>query len=341
MRKFSNKINLIHPPIVKYLKIKNKKITVTKKKNMNEPRKKSNFWTILMIALAVLGVSLISWIILSDGIGGINNVAVIEIKGIITGDKSSTLIGTPTTSSKETAELIKKADENLFIKAILVEINSPGGSAVASAEISDALKKTEKPVIAVIREIGASGGYWIASSTDKIFAHKLSMTGSIGVIGSYLEFAGLMDRYNITYRRLVAGKYKDTGSPYKEMTGEEEMLYQEKLDMLHDAFIEEVAANRKLEKAMVKKLAHGFIFLGTEAKEAGLIDEFGGIDEAKEYLEKELGITARLTTYKRKTGLINLFSEALAQQLYRIGLGVGEGLFNSAKANSYMQPAMT
>ncbi len=314
---------------------------MAKKKNLVEPRKKGSFWLILMVVLAVLGIFLILLIILSDGVGGVNNVAVIGIKGIITGDKSSVLLGTPTTSAKETVELIKKADESLFIKAILVEINSPGGSAVASAEISDALKKTEKPVVAVIREMGASGGYWIASSADKIFAHKLSMSGSIGVIGSYLEFAGLMDKYNITYRRLVAGKYKDAGSPYKEMTGEEEMLYQEKLDMLHDAFIEEVAANRKLEKAMVKKLAHGFIFLGSEAKEAGLIDEFGGMDEAKEYLEKELGITARLATYKRKAGLINLFSESLAQQLYKIGLGVGEGLFNSAKANSYMQPAMT
>ena len=86
-------------------------------------------------------------------------------------------------------------EENKDIKAIVLEINSPGGSAVASDEIASAVKKSNKPTVAVIREAGASGGYWIASSTDHIIANRMSITGSIGVISSYLEFSGLIEKY--------------------------------------------------------------------------------------------------------------------------------------------------
>ena len=146
------------------------------------------------------------------------NVALIPIDGIIVGAKDSEYIFETITSSPETVEFIEKANKNPNIKAIILEINSPGGSAVASEEIANAVKKTNKTTVAWVREIGTSGAYWVASSSDYIVANRVSITGSIGVIASYLEFAGLIERYNITYQRLVSGKYKDIGSPFKEMT---------------------------------------------------------------------------------------------------------------------------
>ena len=148
------------------------------------------------------------------------NVAMIPIEGVIVGTDSSGLFFDDSVSSLDTIELIEKADRNPNIKAIILQINSPGGSAVASEEIANAVKKTNKTTVAWIREAGASGAYWIASSADYIVSSRVSITGSIGVIASYLEFGNFLEDHNVTYRRLVAGKYKDMGSPMREMTDE-------------------------------------------------------------------------------------------------------------------------
>ena len=121
----------------------------------------------------------------SGGVGSLTaNVAIIPIEGVITADSSSSFFD-KSLSSQDIVELIEKADKNPQIKAIILEINSPGGSAVASEEIADAVKKTNKTTVAWIREVGASGAYWVASSTDHIVASKASITGSIGVIASF------------------------------------------------------------------------------------------------------------------------------------------------------------
>ena len=148
----------------------------------------------------------------SDG-----NVAVIPIHGEITvleqGGFSS-----GTASSDAIIASLEKADKNPGIKAILLDIDSPGGSGVAADEISQKLKSINKTKVAVIREIGTSAAYWIATSTDHIFVNRLSLTGSIGVIGSYLDFSGLLSMYNVTYQRYVTGELKDMGSPFRAMT---------------------------------------------------------------------------------------------------------------------------
>jgi len=249
------------------------------------------------------------------------NIAIIPIDGIITTDgpttwatgvKSSTLV-----------ELIEKADEKEEIKAILLEINSPGGSPVATDEIAQAVKKAEKPVIAVIRESGASGAYWVATAADKIYANRMSITGSIGVKASHLEFAGLLADYNVTYRKLIAGKYKEAGSPFTEMTPEEEKMFQKLLDTLHNEFITAVATNRNMSKQKVTELANGFVYLGSEAKELGLVDELGTKEDAMKYIEKELNITAEPVTYKKKGTFFEELSSVSANNYYNIGRGMG------------------
>ncbi len=136
----------------------------------------------------------------------------------------------------------------------------------------------------------------------------MAITGSIGVIGSYLEIDKLLDDYNVTYRRLVAGKHKDMGSPFKEMTYEEEGIMQDALDSIHNYFIQAVAENRELDVEKVRKIATGRFMIGAEAKDLGLVDELGSRQDAIEYIEKELNITADLAEYRMTASFSDIFA---------------------------------
>jgi protease IV len=256
------------------------------------------------------------------------NVALIPIKGTIMSEASSDIFGSAVADSPTIINYIKMAGDNPNIKAIIFEINSPGGSAVASDEIAAAIKKVNKTTVAWIREVGASGGYWVASASDHIVAHRMSITGSIGVISSYLDFSKLLENYNVTYERLVAGKYKDIGSPYKELTDEERNLFQGELDIIHDYFINEVAANRKLPVKDVKDMATGMFYLGSQAKDMGLVDELGGKDEAVSYIENKLNLTAQIAEYRPKRTLFDVLTGVFSQQSFIIGQGIGAAIIS-------------
>ena len=252
------------------------------------------------------------------------NIALIPINGLIsTTGTSLTEKGTP---SQDIVEWIEDASRDDNFKAILLEINSPGGTPVATQEIADAIKEVDKPVYAYIRESGASGAYWIASTADRVYSNPLAVTGSIGVTASHLEFGGLLADYNVTYRRLVAGKYKDLGSVFRDMTEEEQLLYQKKLDLLHEIFIKEVSVNRKMPEEKVRELANGFVYFGTEAKELGLVDEIGGKKDALRGLERKLNITAKVYEYKQKPSIFNTFGVAVEKLGFSVGTGIGSQL---------------
>ncbi len=254
-------------------------------------------------------------------IGG--NIAVVPINGIISTGDNSDFIGTKATPSEKIVEWIKDADKSKETKAILLEIDSPGGSPVATEEIATAVKNANKTVVAVIREMGASGAFWVATAADYIFASKMSLTGSIGVTGSRLEFSGLLKDYNVTYRQLSSGKYKDAGSPWKEMSIEEQQLFQIMLDSIHSDFISAVAENRKMPVDKVKEIANGFVLTGAQAKELGLIDAIGNKEDAIKYIEQQLNITAK--TYELKPSK-SIFEEILGVSSYNIGRGIGTEL---------------
>ena len=284
-------------------------------------------------ALTVLGFFIVAIIlVIAANAGPVGNIAVIPIEGVIVVDGTAGF-GETLTSSTKIMKLLKEADEDKEIKAILLEIDSPGGSAVASAEIADKIKTIKKPVYAVIRSSGASGAYWIASAADRIYAHRYSVTGSIGVIGSYLEFADLLKDYNVTYRRMVAGKYKDAGSPWKTLTKEEEGLIQQILNTIHDGFIKEVATNRKLDEKKVRELATGFVFLGDDALKLGLIDEIGSKETAVAALEKQLNITAELAEYSAKKTFAEEIGLVMKEAAFNVGEGVGKAIKPAAIGN--------
>ena len=165
--------------------------------------KKNKWWYALKIIIGLTILSFIISIFISLFIGNDfesldGNVALIDITGTIVAADDTDFLFEDVTSSDDIRKLIRRAAKNDKIKAIIFRINSPGGSAVASDEIASEIKKVNKTTVAWIREIGTSGAYWIASSTDHIVANRMSITGSIGVIASYLGFSGFLEEHNVT-----------------------------------------------------------------------------------------------------------------------------------------------
>lgn len=215
-----------------------------------------------------------------------DKIAVMRIKGTIT---SSPSIFTGSMSPESVFEMIDEIEGNPAIKGVLIELNSPGGSVVASREISMAVRDMEKPTICWMGDVAASGAYWIASACDTIVADPLSLTGSVGVTASYLQFAGTLEKYGVTYERFVSGESKDTGSPFRNTTEEERDEMEELVSEIFRYFLEDVVKNRNLDDDSVDAIKGGGLFLGKDAKDIGLVDELGTWHDAKDIAKRETG----------------------------------------------------
>lgn len=293
----------------------------------NKPTvKKRRWWLIILVSLFCVSI-LISLI---PEVPEKGNVARIKIEGAIMGSGDSSPFASSVASSQTITHYIQEAESNPFVKVILLEINSPGGSAVASDEVASAVLSAQKPTVAVIREVGASGAYWVASATNHVIANRMSITGSIGVISSYLEFSGLMDTYGVTYQRLVAGDKKDLGVPFKELSVSEEAILQQKLDTIHDYFIEAVAKNRNLAVQDTRKIATGEFYLGVEALELGLVDELGSLSDAEKYIQNTYGVDKiEYITYQQEASILDILGSLSSSFSYAVGEGIGSTLFNT------------
>ena len=187
---------------------------------------------------------------------------------------------------------IKKMSEKKNIKAILVDINSPGGTVGAVQDIYAAIirakKKTKKPFVARIGDVAASGGYYIASACDKIVSNPGSITGSIGVIYSMGNYEGLMKKIGFKTETIKSGKFKDIGSPSRQMTKEERELLQSMIDDAYSQFVEAVSTGRNMSLEVVKYLADGRIYTGRQAYKAKLVDVLGDFQVAVD-LAGEMG----------------------------------------------------
>lgn len=249
--------------------------------------------------------------VLGDLMAGIikietGNIAIIKIIGEISG--SPPLFGSGT-SSETVLENLDKADKDPNVKAIFLEINSPGGTVVASKEIAQKLESINKTKVAFIREEGASGAYWVASAADKIVAFPLSITGSIGVSSSYLEFSGLFDKYGIGYVRLVSGEQKDIGTPYRKPTQEEISDFQKIINAIYEDFVKDVARYRKMDVDRVKSLADGRVYLGKDAKDLGLVDYLGDKDFALNMTKSMANLTEIYTVgYTKQASIMDIIS---------------------------------
>src|SRR3989338_7795232 len=256
-----------------------------------------------------------------------DKIAVIPLEGTIVGSDLTGFVPSTTVKSQTLVTFIQQANTDNSVKGILLEINSPGGTVVASKEIVQAVKDSEKPIVTYIREIGTSGAYWVASASDYIVADELSMTGSIGVVSPFLEFSGLMEDYGVTYNGLKTGKYKDVGSPFKPMTDEERALLLSKMQVIHDYFVDDVVANRNLDKSVVNALANGIYYLGIDAEKSGLIDKTGSRALALNKT-KELANISEATELKfeERHYLSDVLGKLSAFSFYHMGLGIGKSL---------------
>jgi protease IV len=196
-------------------------------------------------------------------------VGVVEVTGAIT-------------DSKKTLKELRDFAEADSIKAIVVRVDSPGGAVGPSQEIYEAVRKLKdkKHVVVSMGSIAASGGFYIACAGEKIYANPGTLTGSIGVIFTFVNVQGLLKWAGVQVSPLTAGKMKDVGSPYREMTPEEKTYLRGVLDDVHEQFIQAVADGRGLTVDQVKPIADGRIFTGRQAKELKLVDSLGGLEDA-------------------------------------------------------------
>ena len=217
----------------------------------------------------------------SSVFGGDNRIGVVDLEGLIV---------TPEVVVRQ----LKRFGDDDSIKAIILHINTPGGGVAATEEIYQEVRRVEqekhKKVVASVETVGASGGYFVASACNKIFADKGSIVGSIGVIAEWVNYGKLMDWAKLQDVTMKAGKLKDAGSPTRPMTPEEKAYFQGLLDNMHSLFIQAVADGRHLKVADVQAIADGRVWTGDQALPLHLIDQVGDFRAAVKDTAQSVGI---------------------------------------------------
>ena len=230
-----------------------------------------------LLAITALGGIASEPIATTIGMG--DAVGVISLDGVISTAADDYLTSQGVTPSR-VAELLEQAAADPDIKAVVVQINSPGGGVVASNEIYHVLLEFEKPVVAWMGEIAASGGYYIACGADYVFAHPDALTGSIGVISQFINVEDLMDEIGVDVVVITSGPHKDTGSTFREMTEEEKALWQIIIAETYEGFVKVVAQARNLSVEEVRAIADGRVYTGRPALELGMVDDVGRLNDA-------------------------------------------------------------
>ena len=272
-------------------------------------KKKSSFvrrlFFLVLILFALIGIlSLASeWI---PEQRAQNRIGVIDITGIISG-------------SEHIVNQVKKFRQDKRIRGIVLRIDSPGGSVGPSQEIYDEVLKTReggKIIYASMGSMAASGGYYIASAAEKIFANPGTLTGSIGVIMAFTNAKGLMEKIGLKPKIIKAGKYKDIGSPARAMTEKERNLLQSVVDDVHQQFIEAIASGRGISIEEVTTIADGRIFTGRQAHSLNLVDELGGLQATIDQLSDKVGIIGapKIVKEKPRLGVLDWIIKATINQ---------------------------
>ncbi|MEL4895336.1 signal peptide peptidase SppA [Crocosphaera sp. Alani8] len=236
-----------------------------------------------------------------------NKIAVVYLEGtIVDGIGNREQIG-----GARFARILRKIREDEQVKAVVIRINSPGGSATGSDVILREVQliQEKKPVIISMGNVAASGGYWIATGGEHIFAQPNTITGSIGVFGILFNIEEIASNNGITWDVVKTAKFADLGTVTRSKTDQELAIYQASVNRVYDVFLEKVAKSRNLSKDMVANIAQGRVWSGETAKKIGLVDSFGGLDTAINHaVEKaELGEDWQVTSYPTSQGFAELF----------------------------------
>lgn len=239
------------------------------------------------------------------GTGG-PKIAILDIQGLISESGRSSPLGVSRPSLVASArEALDLAAEDGDVAALLVRVQSPGGTVSASETLHHEImlwkRETGRPVVAYLQGLATSGGYYVAMAADEVIAHPTSVTGSIGVVMLGINVSGLMERFGVEDQTLTSGRFKDTGSPLRPMRLEERAHLETVIDDLHSRFREVIAKGRPdLSEEAVDEVADGRIFTARQALEVGLVDRIGHLEEAASQVEERIGATqSRLVIYSR------------------------------------------
>jgi protease-4 len=254
-----------------------------------------------------------------------NKIAIVYAEGeIVNGSGDQGTIG-----SDEFAKMFSKIRQNDQIKAVVLRINSPGGSATAAEVMQREIKLTHqvKPVIVSMGDMAASGGYWIASDSHRIFAQSNTITGSIGVFGVLFNGQELGNNNGITWDTVKTSQYADQQTISRPKSPQELAVYQRSVDRIYNLFLEKVSQGRKLPTAKVAEIAQGRVWSGIAAKQIGLVDEIGGLNVAIEYAAKQakLGTNWELEEYPQLgTFMERLLGKKLDEVKAKLGIEKAE-----------------
>ena len=242
------------------------------------------------LLLLMLGALVVLWAAIESAGGmegwtaGGDRVAVVRIEGLImSGRGGFSFLGGPTSGSDDIAAEIERATEDEEVKAILVRINSPGGSAAASQEIYQAIRqarKSGKVVVASMADMAASGGYYVAAPAEVIYAAPATLTGSIGVIVTHQDMSVLLTKIGVKSEVVKSGELKDMLSPTRPLDEKQRAVIEALVAEVYEQFVADVAEGRGMDEEKVIALADGRIYTGSQAKENGLVDELGGFHDA-------------------------------------------------------------
>ncbi len=250
-----------------------------------------------------------------------NQIAILYLEGaIVDGEGESNQIG----SSRFVSE-IRRMRQNENIKGVVVRINSPGGSAVASELILRELQliAAEKPVVISMGDVAASGGYWIATSGEKIFANDSTITGSIGVFGVLFNISELANNNGITNGVVKTNPFADLGNGFSPKSEAELAIYQNSVNRIYDLFLNKVSEARDLPLEEVAEIAQGRVWSGVTAKEIGLVDEIGGLNKAIDYLNEQLELDGQyqIVNYPAKKNFETEFFKRLGNANIEVNMG--------------------
>lgn len=255
------------------------------------------------------------------------NVAKVSVDGPISRDPASPFPPRPSgIPADQIVEQIHRADEDDAVRALVVELNTPGGQVLPSDDIRSAAVDFDGPTIAYATDRCASGGYWIASGCDEIWSRKASIIGSIGVIGSLVNAKDLAEKLGLQYERFAAGKYKDAGFPLKEVSDDERDYLQGLIDEYYDQFVDKIADGRELEPDAIRA-TEARVFLGPEAKSRGLVDTIGDADAVEDRLEELLEESVSVKEFEPAVGFPQRILLAAYGVAYAFGSGVGNVVF--------------
>lgn len=243
------------------------------------------FFALIFVVIAVLSLMMT----FSRKVPLGDKVALVRVTGMIV-------------DSTDVIEELKEYEKDNSIKAVILRVDSPGGAVAPSQEIYEEILKLKekKKIVVSMGTVAASGGYYISAPADKIVANAGTLTGSIGVIMEIPNISGLMQKIGVETQVIKSGEHKDIASMFKSLKPEEKQILQNVLDDVHDQFIQAVSEGRKMEFEEIKKLADGRIFTGRMAKEAGLVDELGNLQDAIRLAGELTGIKGEPEVVQKK-----------------------------------------